>query len=112
MTRTAMSEELIVGTSNVLSIPLLNNEVADTPVTGATVNLTLYDVEDDSEIGGVVWPQAMAHVADGLYRYVAPATLEITHNQRVRGVAVAVDPASTYQATIVNSFVALDRECP
>ena len=108
---TAMSGELIVGSTNVISIPLLQNELDGTPVTGADVDLTLYDEETDAELTGVVWPVAMNHVSGGLYRGVVSVNLNITHNQRVRAVALADDPASTYFATLVEWFVARDKRC-
>lgn len=64
------------GNHNVIEIRGLRNTVTGARDEGASVSMTLIDV-DGAEVAGMVWPKLLAHVSNGLYRATLDASLEV-----------------------------------
>jgi len=54
-------------------------DASDNPITGATVEATLYESGGQTEVSGVVWPITLsAGSKDGEYSGTLPASAEVT----------------------------------
>lgn len=59
---------LLINSDNTIEINKLRLGLDGSTVTTASVAVTLYNNETDTEISGETWPLAMSHVGDGLYQ--------------------------------------------
>lgn len=89
MTCTA-SGSLIVNSTNVLEVTL-RDTITDQPVSGAVINVTLYDMAGN-EVGPDPWPITMQpDIEPGEYKVTLDANLEIKVGHSYRAHIVATD---------------------
>lgn len=73
--------EMFPGNSNVFELPLVKNQTTGAADTGATVTLTMTDLEG-AEIAGETWPVTVPHVSAGKYQVVLSAELAIVAGEK------------------------------
>lgn len=81
-------QKLIIGANNIVELQNLAGSTDGVAVTDATVEFTVYE-NVDTPVSGQVWPLAMGHVADGLYRGTMDATIGLDGGQTYRGIVEA-----------------------
>ena len=83
--------QLLIDSNNVCELYNLRNNVDNTLVNDATVNLTIYD-GTNTPIGGAIWPADMANRGAGRYRVTLEKTLILDRGRPYYGVITATDP--------------------
>ena len=82
-------QQLKIGNSNVVELQRLRNTVTGQPITDANVDMTVYDGAGVA-VGGQVWSTSLQHVADGTYRVILDATLELRRGDTYYGIITAL----------------------
>lgn len=66
-----------VDSTMILELRNLTDGITGEAVTDATVTATLIDTSTKTFVSGSTWPVALAHVAEGTYRGVAPFAVAV-----------------------------------
>ena len=82
--------QIYLNNNNVVELYNLRNNVDDTLIDDATVNLTIYD-SSEVPVGGGIWPAAMDNRAPGRYRVTLEETLLFERGRKYVGVITAKD---------------------
>ena len=82
-------QQLKIGNSNVVELQRLRNSVTGQPIIDANTEMTIYDGAGVA-VGGQIWPTSLQHIADGTYRVILDATLELRSGGTYYGIITAL----------------------
>ena len=97
-----MATVVYTATDHRVRIPDLTDQDG-TSVTGATVEMTLYESDGTTEVSGVTWPVTLSDDGGGEYSGVLPDTVNTQENTRyeLRLVATSGSAKRTWREPVV-----------
>jgi len=98
---------LSISSDNAIELRNLKNTLTNEVITTATVTVTL--TQNGSQVSGEVWPLAMPHIANGLYRAVLTDSLVLDTNLSYLATVVADNGAGQRKQWCVPYSVVCDE---